>query len=540
MGETEAVLSQQRRISPVWIVPVVAMLLGLWLVVDAYRRQGPVVEISFATAEGVEEDNTPVKFRNVEVGVVTDISLHEDLSRVVVRAELSADARKLLREDTRFWVVRPRISRGGISGLGTIVSGAYIEVAPGEGSPAQEFTFEGLEQAPPTPAGTPGLRINLVSESSGSLGVGDPVLYRGYTVGRVEDAALNTDSREVRYAVFIESPYDSLVTTSTRFWNASGISATLSAEGASLSLGSLETLVSGGVAFDQPRTALPGESVAAEETFQLYPDAASIDENPHRFHQDYVVAFSQSVRGLSAEAPVTFRGIRIGSVQRIMVREGTAGALNDGADRPIPVLIRIQPGRFEMSDSRAGVVRLRDSLEKAVANGLRGTLESGNLLTGSLYVNFDFFDRSGPARIEEFEGYPEIPTVSRGLDRLQQQVGQVLTKLNDLPMEETLQSADTTMTELADTTQALRELLDDQALQRLPRNLERSLNQLDRTLAAYSGDSGLPDQLAHTIGELNRTLERVQSLADTLERDPNALIFPRQPHRDPQPRAGTP
>lgn len=540
MSETQPDLTRQRRISPVWIVPVVAMLLGLWLVIDAYRRQGPVVEISFATAEGVEEDNTPVKFRNVEVGMVTDISLHDDLSSVLVRAELSADARRLLREDTRFWVVRPRISRGGISGLGTIVSGAYIEMAPGTGSAAGEFTFEGLEQAPPTPAGTPGLRINLVSETSGSLGVGNPVLYRGYPVGRVEDAQLDADTREVRYAVFIEAPYDSLVTTSTRFWNASGISATLSAEGATLSVASLETLVAGGVAFDLPETALPGDPVAAEETFQLYPDPASIDENPHRFHQDYVVAFSQSVRGLSAEAPVTFRGIRIGSVQRIMVREGTAGALDDGADRPIPVLIRIQPGRFEMSDSRSGVARLRESLEQAVANGLRGTLESGNLLTGSLYVNFDFFDRGEPARMGEFEGYPEIPTISGGFDRLQQQVGEVLAKLNDLPMEETLQSADTTLTELAGTTRALREMLDDEALQRLPDNLERSLTQLDRTLAAYSSDSGLPDQLSRAIAELNRTLERMQSLADTLERDPNALIFPRQPHRDPEPRAGAP
>jgi len=261
--------------------------------------------------------------------------------------------------------------------------------------------------------------------------------------------------------VFIEAPYDSLVTTSTRFWNASGISATLSAEGAALSVASLETLVAGGVAFDQPEAALPGDRVK-------------------------------------------FRGIRIGSVQRIMVREGTAGALDDGADRPIPVLIRIQPGRFEMSDSRSGVVRLRESLEQAVANRLGGTLESGNLLTGSLYVNFDFYHRGESARLGEFEGYPEIPTVSGGLDRLQQQVGEVL---------------------------------DEEALQRLPDNLERSLTQLDRTLAAYSSDSGLPDQLSRAIAELNRTLERMQSLADTLERDPNALIFPRQPHRDPEPRA---
>ena len=205
---------RRHRLSAVWIVPVVAMLLGLWLVIDAYRRQGPEVVIEFPTAEGLEEDTTPVKVRNVEIGVVGDIRLTEDLSGVLVTAELNAEARSLLREDTRFWVVRPRVSRTGISGLGTIVSGAYIEVSPGVGDAADDYRFTGLDHAPPTPAGTPGLRLNLVSDTSGSLGLGDPVLYRGYTVGRVERTELDVAAREVRYSIFVDAPYDSLITSS--------------------------------------------------------------------------------------------------------------------------------------------------------------------------------------------------------------------------------------------------------------------------------------------------------------------------------------
>ena len=531
---------RRHRLSAVWIVPVVAMLLGLWLVIDAYRRQGPEVVIEFPTAEGLEEDTTPVKVRNVEIGVVGDIRLTEDLSGVLVTAELNAEARSLLREDTRFWVVRPRVSRTGISGLGTIVSGAYIEVSPGVGDAADDYRFTGLDHAPPTPAGTPGLRLNLVSDTSGSLGLGDPVLYRGYTVGRVERTELDVAAREVRYSIFVDAPYDSLITSSTRFWNASGISAEIGADGATLNVASLETLVSGGVAFDLPAGAAPGEAVAAEDTFQLFADRGGVDEHPHRYHRDYVVSFSQSVRGLSAGAPVTFRGIQVGTVQRIMVREGTAGALGDGRERPIPVLIRLEPGRFEMPDSPEGVSRLHRDLARAVDSGLRGMLESGSLITGSLYVNFDYVPDSPPDQLGEFAGYPALPTVSGGLARLQQQLGRLLTRLNELPLDQTVEAATRAIGQFEATAAEMQALLASDAAQTLPHRLNATLDQLDATLDAYSGERGLPDRLDTALTELERTLRRVRALAETLERNPNTLVFPTERPEDPEPRAGQP
>ncbi len=538
MSEPEAAITSRRRPSAVWIVPLVAMLLGVWLVVNAYLHRGPTVQIQFDTAEGLEAGTTPIEVRNVDVGQVTHISLNHDLSGVTVTARLSADAARLIRRDTQFWVVRPRVSSSGISGLGTIVSGAYIEMAPGVGKPARDLHFKGLEHAPPTPTGTPGLRLTLISASSSSLGVGDPVLYRGYTVGRVEDTRLDVESREVRYSIFIDAPYDALVTTSTRFWNASGVSAQFTAQGATVNLASLQSLITGGVSFDRPEDAGPGESVNGNATFELYPGRTSINENPHRYHQDYVLSFSQSVRGLAPGAPVTFRGIPLGSVQRVMVGEGAAEALSGGAQAAIPVLVRLEPARLELGDSPAGVRRLRDAVQRAVKNGLHGTLETGNLLTGSLYVNLDFFQGRGEQPPGEFAGYPTIPTESTGLGRLQQQVSQLVAKLNGLPLDKTVGAANAALEALEATTKRLDALLASDAVRNLPAQLAKSLDQLQSTLTAYSAESGLPDELHKAINELNHTLESVRGLTGTLERKPNALIFPSRRQRDVEPKAG--
>lgn len=540
MSEADAAVTSRRRVSAVWIVPGVAMLLGLWLVVDAYLSRGPTIEIAFATAEGIEVDATSVRVRSVQVGTVTDIALSDDQEGVVVTAELSADADDLLRDDTHFWVVRPRIGPSGVSGLGTIVSGAYVEMSPGGGQPSSQRRFDGLENVPPTPAGTPGLRVVLVSDTSGYVGVGDPVLYRGYPVGRVEQSRLDVESRDVRYSVFIDAPYDSLVTTSTRFWDASGISAEITPEGATVDVASLETLIAGGVAFDQPQSARPGGPVSANEIFQLYADAASIQENPHRFGQSYVVRFNQSVRGLTVDAPVTLRGIAIGNVERIMVHEGTAAALDNGTEAPIPVLIRIHPGRLEIEDSEAGIERLRTAMEQAVRHGLRGSLESGSLLTGSLYVNFDFYGEPAPGRVGEFAGYPTLPTVQGGLERMQQQVVVLLDKLNDLPLDQTVTSVNSTLQEVKGTVEDLRGLLNGERLETLSGELSATLKGLNTTLNAYSNDGGLPQQLDATLSELRHTLRAIQSAADTLERDPNTLIFPSNRAQDPEIRKGAP
>lgn len=540
MIEAEAKLQSKRHISGIWLVPIVAVLLGGWLLYEAIRSQGPQILIHFDTAEGLEIDKTQIKYLNVPLGKVSDVSLDKDMQGIWVTADMDPDARPLLREDTQFWVVRPRISGAGVSGLGTIVSGAYIELGPGTGEPVVDPEFWGLADIPFAPAGTPGLRIKLVSATTGSLGAGAPVLYRGYQVGRVESATLDVEQQQVSYTAFINAPYDRLVSTNTLFWNASGISAQLNSQGFKLSVGSLQSIVVGGVSFDLPRHTEPGEAVAMNTVYRLYSDEASINEDPNKYFLRYVVNFDQSLRGLHRGAEVTFRGIRVGSVSKIMIKEAAAETAEIGTGKPIPVLIRLEPGAFAIGDSEEGVERLKAAVELAVHNGLRATLASGNLLTGALYVDLDYYPDQPTEEIGEFQGRQVIPAIAGGLGQIQHQVSQLLEKFNSLALEETVDATTAAVNELEKMLVELRTLLASDGAQTLPETLNDALDELNTLLRSLSGSAGFSENLNRNLMELNRTLQSLRGFTDTLGEKPNSIIFPVKHGADPAPKAGTP
>ncbi|MFV2089274.1 MAG: intermembrane transport protein PqiB [Pseudomonadales bacterium] len=422
------------RPSAIWIVPLVALILGVWLAVDAYLSQGPTVTIRFSDAGGIQKEKTLIKVRNVTIGMVNGVRLAGDLEGVVVTAALAPEARPLLREDSEFWVMKAEVRSGSISGLGTLLSGAYIEIAPGVGEVTDRRDFVGLDERPSSPAGTPGLPLRLVSESSGSVSVGSPILYRGYQVGLVERIELDVENQQVMYSIFVEAPFDKLLSSNTRFWNASGISAELSSEGIKVSVGSLQSALRGGVAFDLPRNSRVGRPVDGNTTFRLYPNESSIHEDPYRSAIDYVVAFEQSLRGLHPGAPVTYRGIRVGSVVRIMLNDLNVDPQQTRGN-PIPVLIQLEPGRMALEDNYEGELIARQSVETAVELGLRATLESGNLLTGAMFVELNFYEVDSQESLGEFLEYPMIPSIKGGFSHIQLQISQLLDKLNKLPIE---------------------------------------------------------------------------------------------------------
>jgi paraquat-inducible protein B len=532
MTDAHADISQKKRLSPVWIVPIVALLIGIWMLVYTLQSEGPTVTIVFSTAEGIEDGKTKIKFRNVDIGLVETAGLGEDLESVVVVAQIEKEAAPLLREDTQFWVVRPRIGKGGVSGLGTLLSGGYIQVAPGT-SDKRRTDFVGLEEPPVTPAGSPGLRLNLVADRAGSVSVGDPILYEGYTVGAVETEAFHPETKDMHYEIFIEAPYDRYVNTSTRFWDVSGISVSAGAEGIEAQVGSLESLVVGGVQVGLPEGMLPGAAVESGDSFRLYESFAAVNQRPHRHSIEYVVAFSQSVRGLLPGAPVEFRGLPVGQVERVMLTEFTRGGLT-GKDRPIPVLITLTPARLELPDSEAGVENLREAIDIAIASlGLRATLATGNLLTGSLYVSLDHYPDAPKAENGQFGARPMIPSIESGLGGIEQRITVLLDRLNELPLDETV-------TELQGTLASINKILASDAMQSLPAGLEATLEELKGTLASFSGDSELQERMLPTIGELERTLASLRQVLDTLEAQPNALLFNRDHREDPRPPAGNP
>lgn len=504
MSEPQATVSSRRRLPVIWLVPIVALVLGLWMVAYAYMTEGPEIVLVFPTAEGIEAGKTKVKTRSVQIGMVESVTLNEDLESVTVVAKLDRVATPLLRDDTRFWVVRPRFGAGGISGVGTIMSGGYIEVEPGTGEPSGRREFVGLPDLPVTAVGTPGLRIVLTSSEVGGVGVGDPILYSGFKVGRLESTEFDPETRQVRHSAFIDAPYDRLVDGSTRFWNASGISLEASAAGMKLNVGSLQTLFVGGIAFGIPEGRRALGPVENGTSFQLYDSYSDTREEKFSHYAEYVVSFAQSVRGLEPGAPVLYRGLQIGSVRRVMVAEGLANrAAGPGA--PIPVLIRAEPGRITGVDSARSVDVFKAMVNDGVAHGLRATLESGNLLTGSQMVLFDYYPEEKAAQVGSFAGYETLPTLPGGLQRIERRVSDLLAKLNDLPLERTVAELNRTLTEV-------RLAVANDELQELPATLNQSLSRLDQTL------------------------ESVQDLSRTVGDQPNSLIFSKPIQPDPEPR----
>lgn len=529
MTDAHATVSRKRGINPIWFVPVVALVLGIWMVVYTLQKQGPEITIVFSTADGIVAGKTKIKLRNVDVGMVESAELGDDLESVVVTASLEKTAKSLLRENTQFWVVRPRIGKAGVSGLGTLLSGGYIQLSPGDGAEgAREFV--GLEDPPVTPTGTRGIAVTVTAEKAGSLSAGAPVLYKGYTVGRVETEKFDIEKDLMSYRVFIKAPYDELLTTSHRFWNVSGISFRAGADGIRAEMASLETLLIGGIEVGLPKGIRPGTRAEPGEIFKLYDNYEKVNRRPYRYSLEYVVRFPRSVRGLQPGAPVEYRGLRLGEVERVMVTELTASL--EGQGQPIPVLIRLEPGLLEQPDSPAGLETLKKALETAVGRGMRATLATGNLLTGSLFVSMDYFPNAEAAELGTFAGRTTIPTISSGLEGIEQKLTMFLDKLNELPLEATLLEAKNALA-------SLDRLVAGETMQALPASLDDTLAELQVTLASMSRDSELQARLIPMISELDRTLTSLRLLFDTLEQKPNALIFNRTYREDPRPPAGS-
>ena len=297
MSEATASVKPRRKIPAIWLVPIVAALLGIWLVVYNYMNEGPTISIEFSTADGIQPGKTKIKSLSVELGVVESVELTKDLNKVIVNAQIERFAAPLLREDTQFWVVRPRVGPGGISGLSTILSGGYIKLESGVGKKGRR-KFEGLENPPVTPAGSPGLQLTLTSGKAGSITAGDPVLFRGYRVGAVETAQFKADTQEVVYQVFIDAPYDALVNANTRFWNASGVTVKAGASGFEVQVSSLQSLLVGGVTFDLPEGAIAGSPAKDGDTYLLFASWDAVNRRCFDNYLEFVVAFSQAVGGL--------------------------------------------------------------------------------------------------------------------------------------------------------------------------------------------------------------------------------------------------
>lgn len=536
----EAQVRKVRNWSPVWIFPIVTALIGAWILFYHYSHQGPEVTLITTNAEGIEGGKTTIKSRSVNVGVVESAVLTDDLLHVEIKARLNTGMEKLLHKDSVFWVVKPQIGREGVSGLNTLFSGAYIELKPGiKGSAPDQYQL--LDAPPLASPDAKGIRVVLDSNKAGQLTPGDPVLFRGYRVGSVETSTFDTQKRNISYQLFINAPYDRLVTSNVRFWKDSGIAVDLSSAGMRVEMGSLTTLFSGGVSFDIPDGWELGKPIVDKTAFKLYDDQKSIQDSLYTEHIDYLVFFNDSIRGLQPGAPVEFRGIRLGTVaQAPYFVPGLRQALS--TDYRIPVLIRIEPERLENQLGESP--EISSHLQDLVSRGLRASLKTGNLVTGALYIDLDFYPKA-PAMsgMRSFSGFSIIPSVSSGLAQIQQRLLETLDKINNLPLNPMIEQATKSLNESQRTMQRLQQTLDNlnqlttsKSMQQLPTDMQSTLRELNRSMQGFQPGSAAYNKMVADMQRLDQVLRELQPVLKTLNDKSNALVFEAKDKKDPQPK----
>lgn len=541
LGKVKVTKKERSRISWIWLVPLVAALAGLSLVVRTWMQAGPEITIEFKTAEGLEVGKTQLRFKDVNIGTVTGIHFNDDRSKVVVEAELVKEVANMAREGTNFWVVKPRLGVSGVSGLGTLLSGAYIGV-DALGDPAElakqasKSHFVGLETPPPVEHDRPGKRFTLKAADLGSLDIGSPVYYRRISVGQVIGYRLDDDGKAVNVDIFVDAPNDKFVTQGARFWNASGFDFSVNADGLKVRTQSLVSVAIGGVAFENVVSRQPDQA-EAEATFQLYGAEAAAKANTDGTPFRVRMRFDQSVRGLSVGAPIDFQGITLGEVTHVAIdfdsRTKRFFGVVDATIYPerlgslfneIQQALERDNGGKDMAPGR--------SLAVLVKYGLRAQLRSANLLTGQMYIVLDHFPKAPPVNYEQTEP-ANIPTIPGQFDQLQEQISSIVAKVEKIPFDQIGQDLRTTLNNTAKLMARLdKDLAPDAAA--MMKEARRSLAQINELL---SSDSSLPLNAERSLQELSRAARSLRNLADFLQSNPQSLLRGRG--EDPIPGAGS-
>lgn len=539
----EASVKPTSSVSRIWLIPILVVLIGGWMVYYQWKNQGPLITIELPSATGIEINKTPIKVRDLDIGQVKKITLKPDLNGVLVTARIDASAAHLLNEHAEFWVVAPRISFSEVSGLNTLLSGSYIAMsAKDEG--AEQLQFVALERPPVTPPGTPGLHVMLKSDDEFAYKPGDPIIYKGFKVGEFEDATFNIDQRIVYYDAFIEAPYHKLITDNTRFWDVSGVKLLLESSGVSVETGSLETLLANGITFGIPEGVPKGERIIENAEFTIHKDRAAASDARFKVAAEYLLLIDESVRGLTVGAPVEYRGIEIGYVTAINSFAAVEGNVLE-RDYPIPVLINIYPGKARQPDTQEGLNAIQQTIRNWLARDLRASLRMGNILTGGLYVDLQHIpDADSQGMIKVINGYEVIPTVSNEFTQLTQKADAILDKINQLPLKEMIENIQLAVNDMKLAAESVETassdfdlLIEDIDAKALNANLNQVLLSLDDLLKNYSEGGFDQSEIKETVDTMQDTMRNLQPLLLKLNQSPNSLIFSPDDENDIQPKA---
>ncbi len=505
--EAKTVTRERSRFSFVWIIPLVAAVVGAWIAITTIRNQGPTITIQFKSAEGLEVNKTAIRYNGVEIGEISDIRLAEDYKSVIATAKLSPETEHFLKKDTQFWVVRPQISGANISGLSTIISGAYIGMAIGV-SAQSERHYVAQDDPPMEVDGITGRFFTLKTPELGSLNKGTPVYFRRLQAGQVASYQLDPDGKFLDVKVFIQSPYDQFVSDNTKFWQASGIDLSLSANGLRMHTESILSILVGGIAFETPVTEPPPAPAAANTTFILNRNREEAFQPGPQSPITLMLVFTESLRGLTVGAPVELEGITIGEVTAIDAQFNSRTY-----EFSAPVTIEVDPARYGVhllnyptnATPEEIAARHRQGVEKLVEHGLRAQLKTGSLISGSQFVALDFFPDAKPVKLDWSQNPVQLPTVPGQMETLEASVASILKKADQMPLTEIGENLNKAIV----------------GVQGTLTNTDQLLQSANRMVAP---DSALDVQLNQMLQQAGGAANAFRVLADYLERHPEALL----------------
>ncbi len=550
-GRPPVATARRARFSAIWLIPIIAAVAAAFLGWRAIGQLGPLITISFQSADGLTAGQTQLKHKNVALGTVENIHLADDMRTVRVRVRMQQDAAKILTDHARFWVVRPRLSGSNISGLETLVSGAYIAVDPGAPGGHVTHEFTGLENPPGVRSDEPGRTYTLMTGSVASLGPGSPLFYRGVNVGEVLGYRMPANGiGAIPVQAFVRDPYSNYVRVDTRFWNASGVDVSFGGGGLHVELQSLQAVLSGGVAFGLPADQRGVEQPVAPNNalFKLYDSKEDADNAGYRRRIDFATYMQNSVKGLVVGSEVDLYGIQIGEVTDIKLELDA----KTGQAR-VRVGMEIQPERA-FSAAMEGGEKPEEIAQHLVDSGMRAQLSSASFITGSSLIEFAFVPNAKPATVTEEGSTIILPSEKGGISGITDSLSDVAAKLDALPLAQIADHLDTLLAgasdrvNSADTKNAIRDLsgtlrsiqhLADHAnsgltplLQRLPgmtEELQATLVHANQLLSSYNGNSDFGASLNQTLLQLNDMARSLRLLADYVGRHPNSILFGRTP-----------
>jgi len=543
-------VAHARRISLVWAIPIVAAIIAAFLGWRTLSEQGPALTISFHSADGLEPGKTRVKFKDVELGVVDHIALSPDRSHVEVQAQMHKDADSFLTERARFWVVRPRLSASGVSGLETLVSGSYIAVDPGPSGGERQLAFTGLEDPPIVRSDVAGRAFVLKAARIGSLGPGSPVFFRDFSVGYVLGYDPGVMAESVAIHVFVRAPYDQYVRDGSRFWNASGLSVKFGSDGVDVQMASLQALIAGGITFDTPQSAANSEPSREAAEFPLYTSEADAISAHFQRRVPFVSYLrDSSVRGLDRGSPVEMYGIRIGTVTEVKLEFDRATN-----HLSLPVRFELEPERLGLPEAAARSPEgVRAAAMEMADRGLRAQVRGANLLTGQMVLALDYFPDAPKAEIARDGDAIVFPSMPPQMEGLARSAGEIMDKLSRLPLDQiaqnlngtlhganeltnapelmrTIQSLAVTMASLQDVTKRVDAGITP-AMRRLPEisaDLQATVTKANKLVGSvdtgYGDGSKFRRDLDRLLAQVNDMTRSVRVLTDLLSQHPEALV----------------